>query len=202
MDHAAFLGYFVALAALTAAPGPIVTVLVARSIGGDTRGAVAFALGLTLADVLAVFAVAMGVGVWAESKPEWFALAKYAGVAYLLWLSIGMWNDRSASSASRPRSGSLLAAVGAGIALCLGNPSTVLIYVLLLPTVAPTGIHGMEQLSIVMLVTFAAVGMVFFGTIVLARQVSRVIKSPASSTTFSRVTAGLVALTSVWILAV
>lgn len=203
MEYSAFLAYFAALAALTAAPGPVVAVLVARSIGRDARGATAFATGLCVGDVMAVCAVALGVGVWAESRPEWFALAKYAGVAYLLWLSLRMWNDSSCiAPGQRPRKEGWLGSAGAGIALCLGNPSTVLIYMLLLPTVAPAGIESAQQLSLVLLITFAAVGAVFFGAILLARQVNRVIASPASTNRFNRITAAMIALTAIWILAV
>lgn len=201
MDYTALAAYFAALMALTAAPGPIVAVLVARSLGSDARGATAFATGLCLGDVLAVCAIAMGIGGLAQSQPEWFALAKYAGVAYLLWIAFRIWNDTSTVDAARPRKGGWFTSTGAGIALCLGNPSTVLIYMLLLPTVAPAGINDARQLSLVLLVTFAAVGVVFFGAILLARQFSRVITSPGSSTLLSRGTATVIALTSVWMLA-
>ncbi|MBL8600089.1 MAG: LysE family translocator [Devosia sp.] len=200
MDYAALAAYFAALAALTAAPGPIVAVLVARSVGSDTRGAVAFATGLCLGDVLAVCAIAMGVGSLAQSSPEWFTLAKYAGVAYLLWLAWRIWTDGSAMAAGQPRPGGLLASTGAGLALCLGNPSTVLIYMLLLPTVAPAGIGSADQLLLVLLVTFLAVGGVFFGAILLARQFSRVISSARSSMILSRATALVIAATSLWML--
>lgn len=202
MEYSAFLAYFAALAALTAAPGPVVAVLVARSLGRDTRGATAFAAGLCAGDVLAVCAVALGVGVWAEGRPEWFAAAKYAGVAYLLWLSFRMWNDSSSIAPAQQRKAGWLGSAGAGVALCLGNPSTVLIYMLLLPAVAPNGVNSAQQLSLLLLVTFAAVGAVFFGAILLARQVSRLIASPASSNRFSRITAAMVAITAIWILAV
>jgi threonine/homoserine/homoserine lactone efflux protein len=202
LDYTALVAYFAALAALTAAPGPIVAVLVARSLGSDARGAAAFAAGLCLGDVLAVCAIAMGIGALAESSPEWFAVAKYAGVAYLLWLAFRIWTDSSAIAARPPRNRGLLASTGAGLALCLGNPSTVLIYILLLPTVAPTGINSAEQLLLVLLVTFSAVGVVFFGAILLARQLTRVIASPASSSLLSRATAVVIAATSLWMLAV
>ena len=178
MDYMALMAYFAALTALTAAPGPIVAVLVARSLGSDAKGATAFATGLCLGDVLAVCAIAMGVGGLAESRPEWFAAAKYAGIAYLLWLAIRIWSDNSMMSAKQTRNGGWLASTGAGVALCLGNPSTVLIYMLLLPSVAPAGIRSAQQLSVVLLVTFAAVGVVFFGAILLARQFNRIIASP------------------------
>lgn len=194
--------YFIALAALTAAPGPLMAVLVARSLGRDSRGAAAFATGLCAGDVLAVCAVALGVGIWVEGKPELLSLAKYGGVAYLLWLSVRMWRDRSRIAAAQQSGAGWFASAGAGMALCLGNPSTLLIYMLLLPSVAPAGITGPEHLAMVVLVTLAAVGAVFFGTILLARQLNRIIASPSSSNTLSRVTAATIALTSVWILAV
>jgi threonine/homoserine/homoserine lactone efflux protein len=200
MDYTALAAYFAALLALTAAPGPLVAVLVARSLGSDARGATAFATGLCLGDVLAVCAIAMGIGGLAQTQPEWFAIAKYAGVAYLLWLAFRIWNDTSGFTGTQTRKGGWLASTGAGVAICLGNPSTVLIYMLLLPTVAPSGITGPEELSLVILVTFAAVGVVFFGAILLARQFSRVIASPGSATILSRATAGIIALTSVWML--
>ena len=201
MDYMALMAYFAALTALTAAPGPIVAVLVARSLGSDAKGATAFATGLCLGDVLAVCAIAMGVGGLAESRPEWFAAAKYAGIAYLLWLAIRIWSDNSMMSAKQTRNGGWLASTGAGVALCLGNPSTVLIYMLLLPSVAPAGIRSAQQLSVVLLVTFAAFGVVFFGAIVLARQFNRIIASPKSYDMLSRATAAIIAVTAVWMLA-
>lgn len=201
MDYTALMAYFAALAALTAAPGPIVAVLVARSLGSDAKGATAFATGLCLGDVLAVCAIGTGIGNVVETNPEWFAATKYAGIAYLLWLAVRIWNDNSMMSAKQTRNGGWLASTGAGIALCLGNPSTVLIYTLLLPSVAPTGIDSARQLSILLLVTFAAVGVVFFGAILLARQFNRVIASPKSSSMLSRATAVVVAVTAVWMLA-
>jgi threonine/homoserine/homoserine lactone efflux protein len=202
MDYAAVGPYFMAVAALTAAPGPIMAVLAARSLGRDTKGACAFAAGLCAGDVIAVCAVALGLGVWADGQPEWLSLAKYAGVAYLLWLSTKMWNDRSNIASSHKQKRGWLASAGAGMALCLGNPSTLLIYMLLLPGVAPNGIAGFERMALLVLVTFAAVATVFFGTILLARQVNRIIASPGSSNILSRITAGTIAVTSVWILAV
>jgi len=72
---------------------------------------------------------------------------------------------------------------------------------LLLPSVAPAGIRSAQQLSVVLLVTFAAVGVVFFGAILLARQFNRIIASPKSSSMLSRATAAIIAVTAVWMLA-
>lgn len=201
MDYASIIAYFAAVAALTAAPGPLMAVLVVRSLGRDSKGAAAFAAGLCAGDVLAVCAVALGIGVWAQGSPGLMSLAKYAGVAYLLWLAVGMWNGRSGLASGQQDKRSWLASAGAGMAICLGNPSTLLIYMLLLPGIAPTGFASSEQMALVVLVTFAAVAIVFFGTILLARQLNKIIAAPASSNMFCRITAATIALTSVWILA-
>ncbi len=74
-------------------------------------------------------------------------------------------------------------------------------YLLMVPIIAPAGVAGIEQMTLVVLVTFAAVGGVFFGTILLARQLNRIIAKPASSTMFNRITSATMALTSAWILA-
>lgn len=201
MDYSALVAYFAALAALTAAPGPVVAVLVARSIGSDARGAAAFAAGLCLGDVLAVCAIALGVGALAKTSPEWLAWAKYAGVAYLLWLAYRIWTDGPARGAARSQASGILASTGAGLALCLGNPSTALIYMLLLPTIAPGGITTPSELILVLLVTFAAVGVVFFGAVLMARQLKRLIVSPRATGIMSRVTAGVIVVTALWMLA-
>lgn len=199
MDATAWGTYFVALAALTAAPGPVMAVIIARSIGQDGRGALAFAAGLCLGDVVGVCAVALGIGVWAEAKPELFAVIKYVGIAYLLWLAIGIWNSRMQSGSAARRN--WIGSVGAGAALCLGNPSTFLIYALLLPHVAPNGIAGAEHLGWIVLITFAAVGIVFFGTVLVARQMHRLLTLPATSAVLSRMTAVVIAVTSLWMAA-
>ena len=202
MDYTALMAYFAALTALTAAPGPLVAVLVARSLGKDVKGATAFAVGLCAGDMLVICAITLGVGSMVESRPEWFAFAKYAGIAYLLWLAVRIWKDSSTIDPPPLRKRGWLASAGAGIGLCLGNPSTVLIYMLLLPSVAPDGIGNAQELTVVLAVTFAAIGVVFFGAILLARQFHRVIASPASSTLLGRTTATTLAITSLWMLAV
>jgi threonine/homoserine/homoserine lactone efflux protein len=202
MDYQAFGPYFVALVAYAASPGPLMAVLVARSLGNDWKGATVFAAGLCLGEVIAVIAVMLGIGIWAQTRPELLVLAKYAGVVYLIWLAIKIWNDRSSSSSAQLHKVGWLASICAGVALCLGNPATLLMQMLLLPIVAPNGIVGFEHTGLVVLVTFAAFGIVFFGTIPLARQCHRIISSPGSSATLNRITASAIAVTSVWILAI
>jgi threonine/homoserine/homoserine lactone efflux protein len=201
MDYLALLPFFLASAVFLVAPGPLMAVLIARSIGRDSLGAAAFATGLCLGTLAIVCAVAMGVGIWAEGKPELLSLIKYVGVAYLLWLAVGMWNDRTGATSAPRQKESRLTSVLAGILLCLGNPSVLLFYMLLLPSVAPAGVDGFGQMAPVVLVTLASAILVFLGTVLLARQLHRITASLGSSSTFSRIGASVTAMTSIWILA-
>lgn len=201
MDYLAFGPYFLALVAYAASPGPLMAVLVARSLGNDWKGATAFAAGLCIGEVVAVIAVILGLGIWAQTRPEMLALAKYAGAAYLLWLAVKMWYDSSAISSAQYRKAGWIASVAAGVMLCLGNPATLLMQILLLPIVAPTGVVSVEHLTLVVAVTFVAFGLIFFSTIPLARQFNRVISSSGASSTVNRISAGTIAMTSVWIIA-
>ena len=201
MDYLAFGPYFLALVAYAASPGPLMAVLVARSLGNDAKGATAFAAGLCLGEVIAVVGVVLGIGLWAQSQPQLLAPVKYLGVAYLLWLAVKMWGSRSGGASAKVERAGLLASAGAGVALCLGNPATLLMQMLLIPIVAPEGVTSAGHMGLVTLATLGAFGLVFFGTIPLARQLNRVIASPASSVVFNRVSAGVIALTSIWLVA-
>ena len=94
MDYSTVMPYFVTVVVYAVAPGPLMAVLVVRSLGSDFRGAGGFAAGLCAGMMMAAGAVAFGVGVWAEAKPELFSSIKYFGVAYLIWLAVGTWNSR------------------------------------------------------------------------------------------------------------
>lgn len=199
MSNVEIAAYFAANFAYAASPGPLMAVLVARSLGNDWRGACSFAAGLCLGEAIAVVAVMLGLGIWAQSQPEMLALAKYCGVAYLLWLAFKMWSDNSDIASSKQQTTGLAASAMAGLALCLGNPATLLMQIILLPIVTPSGFVSGEHTLLVTLVAVAAFGIVFFGTIPLARQVNKVVRSPAAACRLNRGAACTIAATGVWI---
>lgn len=204
MDQSTLAAYFAMLIAVTAAPGPLIAIVAARSLDRDSRGAAAFAAGVCIGDMIAIAAIAIGFGAWTEKQPQLLALIRYAGIAYLLWVAARTWLDSmkdERDSAMPQRRGIVLSAF-AGVALCLGNPATFLFHMLLLPSVAPAGSADMGRLVVVMLVASAAVGLVFAGAILLARQATRLLASPASSARFSKFLSATIATTSLWLLAV
>ena len=200
MDYSAIAFYVVAVVAYNVSPGPLMAILVSRSIGKDSKGAMALAFGYCLGDVIAVLAVVFGVGIWAASRPDLLSFGKYLGVAYLLWMAVGMWKGSAAAEASSQQETGWFASITAGIAICLGNPASLLVFMILLPIMAPTGFVSGGQIFMAVTVTFIAAAVVFFGTVLLARQLSGLIASPSSSKLVSRSSAAALALTSVWLL--
>lgn len=189
MDPSALLPFFFAVMAVTAAPGPLVAIVVSRTLSRDSQGAAAFAAGVCLGDMIAILAIALGFGVWAQESPEWLAALKFGGVAWLLWLAVQIWRDTGQNvSASSPRRGSL-ASVGAGIALCLGNPATFVFYIVLLPSVAPQGLAEAGILTSVLIVSLLAVGASLAAMILVATRLQRILVSPAANAVFGRVMA-------------
>lgn len=199
MANVEMAAYFAANLVYAASPGPLMAVLVARSLGNDWKGACAFAAGLCIGEAIAVAAVLFGLGIWAQTRPEILAVAKYAGIVYLLWLAVKLWNDNSeAASAKSSMTGWATSAL-AGLALCLGNPVTLLMQLILLPIVAPAGYESIGHAVAITLVAVAAFGIVFFGTIPLARQINMVVTSPAATRRLNRGAACTIAATGVWI---
>jgi threonine/homoserine/homoserine lactone efflux protein len=120
-----------------ASPGPGVAAVVARSLSRGTQGAPAFIAGFLIGDLVWFTVAATGLAALAQSAYAIFVAVKYAGVAYLLYLSYRMW-----TTAAKPISSNKVEASQkpsrlflTGLALTLGNPKTMVFFLALLPTV-------------------------------------------------------------------
>lgn len=120
-----------------ASPGPGVAAIVARSLARGTKGAPAFLAGFLIGDLVWFTVAATGLAALAQSAYAIFVAVKYAGVAYLLYLSYRMWTSAAKPietddvDASQKPSRLFLGA----LSLTLGNPKTMVFFLALLPTV-------------------------------------------------------------------
>jgi threonine/homoserine/homoserine lactone efflux protein len=133
----AIFGLVYALA--VASPGPGVAAIVARSLARGTQGAPAFISGFLVGDMVWFTVAATGLAALAQTAYTVFVAVKYAGVAYLLYLSYRMW-----TSAAKPIEGDSRKLDASqkparlflgSLALTLGNPKTMVFFLALLPTV-------------------------------------------------------------------
>lgn len=76
---------FAAVAAFT--PGPNNTMLLASGLNHGFRRTIPHVLGVSLGFTLMVIVAGLGLGAVFQSYPLLYAVLKYAGAAYLLWLA-------------------------------------------------------------------------------------------------------------------
>jgi threonine/homoserine/homoserine lactone efflux protein len=188
MDVAALVLFAGTLAVAAASPGPGVTALVARVIGRGLAGAGAFAAGLIVGDLVWLAVAILGLAVVAQTFHEAFAVIKYAGAAYLVYLAWRMWVAPVAArdiEADAHRDGRLRLFL-AGLALTLGNPKVVAFYLALLPNLIDlpgVGLFGYVELAGIAVVILTTV----FGAYAVAAARARALfRSPSAMRLLNR----------------
>jgi threonine/homoserine/homoserine lactone efflux protein len=200
MDSSAVFLYVLAVVAYTASPGPMIAILLSRSIGATSKDAIAMAFGFCLSRLIVVVSMASGSGVWLAKNPDLLVLGKALGAAYLAWLAIGLWVGGSNKLGIDPEQNPWLVSVGAGVAIGLGNPATFLIYVVLLQVLAPTGFTHLSHIVVACLITFLSVAAVYLGTIFFAQRLRTIVATPLTSLLMGRIAATALAVTSMWMI--
>ena len=194
MDLAPYLAFAAIFAVACASPGPTIAALVARVLGRGLAGAPAFCAGLLIGDLVWLAVAGLGLAVVAQTMQPLFAVLKYAGAAYLLWLAWKLWTAPAVPAGDAPPvrgEGWRLAA--AGLAIALGNPKTMLFYLALLPTVidlAHLPLGGFLALGGIVAVVYAAV---LCGYVTLAARARRLFRSARAMQAVNRTTAGVMA---------
>lgn len=155
--------------ALLVVPGPSVIYIVTRGIHQGRAAALVSVLGVTTATMIHTVFAAAGLSAILASSALAFSIVKYAGSAYLVYLAIRTWLDRSEDRLDLPRPAAHLRRVYVeGIVVNLLNPKTALFILALLPQfVDPT--RGAAGLQILLLgAILASLGLVSDGTYALA----------------------------------
>lgn len=138
MLPAASAGAFALAAfALIIIPGPSVLFVIGRSLALGRRGGFLSVLGNALGMLPAIILVAFGVGTIVAESVLLFAVIKYVGAAYVIYLGVQAirhrhdhGDDGAATVRTRPSS---LRLVREGFIVGITNPKTVVFFVAVLP---------------------------------------------------------------------
>lgn len=189
-----------------ASPGPGVAAIVARSLARGTQGAPAFIAGFLIGDMVWFTVAATGLAALAQTAYTAFLAVKYAGVAYLLYLSYRMWKTAAkpveSDDAGKVEASQKPARLFLGsLALTLGNPKTMVFFLALLPTVVK-----LETLTVAGFFEIAAVicvvlPLVLGGYAYAAARARRLLKSPRAIRIVNRSSATAMASAAVVIAA-
>lgn len=90
LDLTTMMAYFSAALLLAVMPGPGMLYVLARSLHGGRREGVLSSLGTAIGGSVHVLAAAFGISVILAASSVAFAIVKYAGAAYLMYVGIKM----------------------------------------------------------------------------------------------------------------
>ena len=168
-EPATFLLFAGAALALLVVPGPSVIYIVTRGIHQGRAAALISVLGVTTATLVHTVFAAAGLSAILASSAVAFSIVKYAGSAYLVYLAVRTWLDRSDEQLDLPRPAADLRRVYLeGFLVNLMNPKTALFILALLPQFVDPA-RGAAGIQILVLgATLASLGLLSDGTYALA----------------------------------
>jgi threonine/homoserine/homoserine lactone efflux protein len=134
---AQFLAFIAASLVLILVPGPSVMFVVGRALAYGRRQAVLTAWGNALGTFCAAAVAALGLGALIQESALAFAIVKYAGAAYLVYLGVKALRDRKGLMAAPEAEGGAqkgtLVTMAEGFAVGLLNPKSILFFLAILP---------------------------------------------------------------------
>ena len=145
---------------LAAIPSASVALVVTRSATLGYKNGVAVAAGIVCGDLVFVVLAIMGLTVLAKTMGSLFAVFRYAGGAYLIWIGVGLLRSSALSvpEAVGKKSSKLAASFLAGLFLTLGDVKAILFYASLFPAFFDFGSFGTWDVVIIIAVTIVSVG--------------------------------------------
>ena len=84
---------------LNLTPGPDVLYIISNALKAGTRAGIVAGLGITAGCFVHIFAAAVGVGALLATSATAFAVLKWAGAAYLMWMGVRMVFAKAAKPA-------------------------------------------------------------------------------------------------------
>lgn len=207
LDLSTLLTYAVALFIAAIIPGPGMTAIVARALGGGMRPAAFMGLGLVLGDLCYLTAVCLGLAYVAQAFGTLFVVIKMLGAAYLLFVAWKLWRqgllpqDIQAQDIQGQQGRDAGGAFLSGLLVTLGNPKTMLFYVALVPSLLPIEQIDGGQYVVLIGLTTAVLLVALVPYVVLAGQARVALRRPSALKALNRTAAGILASTAAYVTA-
>jgi threonine/homoserine/homoserine lactone efflux protein len=151
------LGTMLVLAAI---PSASVALVVTRSATLGVKNGISVALGIVLGDLVFVALAILGMSFLAETMGSLFAVLRYAGGAYLIWLGGTLLRSKRKINLIEDSSSklSLAASFISGLLLTLGDIKAILFYASLFPAFVDMSSLMVSDIVGIVIVTILAVG--------------------------------------------
>ena len=179
--------FMIAVLVLNATPGVDLVLTVTRTLQGGARAGVAAALGIGAGCAVHALAAAFGLAALMAVSATAFAVIKWAGAAYLLWLAVGMaraalrpGGEADASGRAGPRSA--WADFRAGLIGNVLNPKVALFFLAFLPQFIAAGTPDKSRAFIALGALFVLQGTLFlFAVVALTARLRTLPASPRAA---------------------
>jgi threonine/homoserine/homoserine lactone efflux protein len=169
MNETNFLLFLLAALVIAAVPGPGIFYVATRTLTGGSRAGIASTFGTALGGLVHVVAGGLGVSAIILASAELFAILKFAGAIYLVWLGIRTYREARhllpeqivpAGSKRAFRDGVLVEAL---------NPKTAAFFLAFIPQfLDPTGSYPARQFIALGLTSVALNTLVDFIVVLMA----------------------------------
>jgi threonine/homoserine/homoserine lactone efflux protein len=155
-------GLFIAASlVLLLTPGPAVLYIVARSVAQGRAAGLVSVLGIHLGTIVHIVAAAIGLSALVVSSALAFAVVKYLGAAYLIWMGVRTLMAKDPDpEAPVVRAGPLRRAFRDGFLVNLFNPKTAIFFLAFLPQFVDPARGALHWQILVLGLTFMGLGMV------------------------------------------
>jgi threonine/homoserine/homoserine lactone efflux protein len=174
-----WLAFVAASAVLLMIPGPTVLLVVSYALGQGWRTALPMAFGVALGDFTAMTLSMLGVGALLATSAMLFAVLKWVGAGYLIWLGIKLWRAGGVLDAA-PRSDRVSAVrmlAHAWLVTAL-NPKSITFFVAFLPQFLNPSADFVTQM-VIFETTFLALAFAnAFGYALIASRARTMVQNP------------------------
>ncbi|EEX95509.1 homoserine/homoserine lactone efflux protein [Vibrio orientalis CIP 102891 = ATCC 33934] len=178
MDMHVWLAYVVTAIVFSLAPGSGTVNSISNGLSYGTRRSLAAIAGLQVGLAIHIMLVGAGIGALVAQSALAFSVIKWVGAAYLIWLGIQKWRDRS--SITMADAGSQLSSMNLmrkAILINLTNPKSIVFLVALFPQFIDPAKDQLTQLLVLGVTTVFIDAVVMLGYTSLASQMGRFIRS-------------------------
>jgi threonine/homoserine/homoserine lactone efflux protein len=166
IDAATLMLFLPAALALNVTPGPDMAFCFAQGLSGGWRAALAADLGVGLGGLIHALAAGLGLAALIAAWPAAFETIRWVGVAYLVWLAVGLVR---AGDAAGPRPATRARrAFRDGLATNLTNPKVILFFLAFLPQFVDPARGSVLGQFLILGAIIAAGGLVVNGAVGLA----------------------------------
>jgi homoserine/homoserine lactone efflux protein len=180
MELSVWITYFIATIILSLSPGPGVFSSISSGLHHGFRLGLWNGVGMQAANLILVGIVSLGLGAILLASETLFALVKWLGVAYLIYLGVVTWRAPAHGFQDNPHDEPQTArdVFLRGFFVNITNPKGIIFFAAILPQFIDVARPQLQQYAILAATTFAVDLVAMWGYTALAAKVLRLMRDP------------------------